>query len=47
MLTGSIGMLPNASLGGDGPGLFEPTHGSAISHSAVSSVYPIKKRDKA
>jgi 3-isopropylmalate dehydrogenase len=29
MITGSIGMLPSASLGGDGPGLFEPVHGSA------------------
>jgi len=29
MLTGSRGMLPSASLGGDGPGLFEPVHGSA------------------
>ena len=29
MLTGSIGMLPSASLGSDGPGLFEPIHGSA------------------
>jgi 3-isopropylmalate dehydrogenase len=32
MLTGSIGMLPSASLGGPdgtGPGLFEPVHGSA------------------
>ncbi|HEU4974046.1 MAG TPA: 3-isopropylmalate dehydrogenase [Baekduia sp.] len=29
MLTGSIGMLPSASLGGEGPGLFEPVHGSA------------------
>src|SRR6202035_4487822 len=29
MLSGSIGMLPSASLGGDGPGLFEPVHGSA------------------
>ena len=29
MLTGSLGMLPSASLGGDGPGLFEPVHGSA------------------
>jgi 3-isopropylmalate dehydrogenase len=29
MLTGSIGMLPSASLGGDGPGVFEPVHGSA------------------
>ncbi|MDJ0658153.1 MAG: 3-isopropylmalate dehydrogenase [Crocosphaera sp.] len=29
MLTGSIGMLPSASLGLDKPGLFEPVHGSA------------------
>jgi 3-isopropylmalate dehydrogenase len=30
ILTGSIGMLPSASLGEDGaPGLFEPVHGSA------------------
>jgi 3-isopropylmalate dehydrogenase len=29
MLTGSIGMLPSASLGSNGPGLFEPVHGSA------------------
>jgi 3-isopropylmalate dehydrogenase len=29
MLTGSIGMLPSASMGASGPGLFEPVHGSA------------------
>jgi len=29
MLTGSLGMLPTASLGGDGPRLFEPVHGTA------------------
>ena len=29
MITGSIGMLPSASLGEGGPGLFEPVHGSA------------------
>ena len=29
MLTGSLGMLPSASLGAGGPGLFEPVHGSA------------------
>jgi 3-isopropylmalate dehydrogenase len=29
MLTGSLGMLPSASLGESGPGLFEPVHGSA------------------
>jgi 3-isopropylmalate dehydrogenase len=29
MLSGSLGMLPSASLGADGPGLYEPIHGSA------------------
>jgi 3-isopropylmalate dehydrogenase len=29
MLTGSIGMLPSASLDKDGKGLYEPSHGSA------------------
>ena len=29
MLTGSLGMLPSASVGADGPGMFEPVHGSA------------------
>ena len=29
MLTGSLGMLPSASLGEGGPGVFEPVHGSA------------------
>jgi 3-isopropylmalate dehydrogenase len=29
MLTGSLGMLPSASLAADGSGLFEPVHGSA------------------
>lgn len=29
ILTGSIGMLPSASLGASAPGVFEPVHGSA------------------
>lgn len=29
MLPGSLGMLPSASIGGSGPGLYEPIHGSA------------------
>ena len=29
MLTGSIGMLPSASMDGEGSGLYEPVHGSA------------------
>ena len=28
-LAGSLGMLPSASIGEDGPGLYEPVHGSA------------------
>jgi 3-isopropylmalate dehydrogenase len=29
MLPGSLGMLPSASIGSQGPGLYEPIHGSA------------------
>ncbi len=29
VLAGSMGMLPSASIGGHGPGLYEPIHGSA------------------
>jgi len=29
MLTGSLGMIPSASIGESGPGLYEPVHGSA------------------
>jgi len=29
VLAGSIGLLPSASIGADGPGLYEPIHGSA------------------
>jgi 3-isopropylmalate dehydrogenase len=29
MLPGSMGLLPSASLGSSGPGLYEPIHGSA------------------
>ena len=29
VITGSLGMLPSASLSADGPGLYEPIHGSA------------------
>jgi 3-isopropylmalate dehydrogenase len=29
MIAGSIGMLASASVGADGPGLYEPVHGSA------------------
>ena len=29
VMTGSLGLLPSASVGGSGPGLFEPVHGTA------------------
>ncbi len=41
MLTGSIGMLPSASLGGDGPGLFEPVHGSAPDIAGQGAANPL------
>jgi 3-isopropylmalate dehydrogenase len=41
MLTGSIGMLPSASMGGDGPGLFEPVHGSAPDIAGQGSANPL------
>jgi 3-isopropylmalate dehydrogenase len=41
MLTGSIGMLPSASLGSDGPGLFEPVHGSAPDIAGTGKANPL------
>ncbi len=41
MLTGSIGMLPSASLSTDGPGLFEPVHGSAPDIAGLNKANPI------
>ncbi len=42
MLTGSIGMLPSASLGDpDGPGLFEPVHGSAPDIAGTGRANPL------
>ena len=41
MLTGSIGMLPSASLGDGGPGLFEPVHGSAPDIAGTGSANPL------
>lgn len=41
MLTGSIGMLPSASLNNDGPGLFEPVHGSAPDIAGQNKANPI------
>jgi 3-isopropylmalate dehydrogenase len=41
MLTGSIGMLPSASLGAQGPGLFEPVHGSAPDIAGTGAANPL------
>jgi 3-isopropylmalate dehydrogenase len=41
MLTGSLGMLPSASLGSDGPGVFEPVHGSAPDISGQGIANPL------
>jgi 3-isopropylmalate dehydrogenase len=42
MLTGSLGMLPSASIGdGSGPGLFEPVHGSAPDIAGTGKANPL------
>jgi 3-isopropylmalate dehydrogenase len=41
MLTGSIGLLPSASLGDGGPGLFEPVHGSAPDIAGTGAANPL------
>jgi 3-isopropylmalate dehydrogenase len=41
MLTGSIGLLPSASLGDGGPGVFEPVHGSAPDIAGTGAANPL------
>ncbi|MCZ6712235.1 MAG: 3-isopropylmalate dehydrogenase [Gammaproteobacteria bacterium] len=41
MLTGSLGMLPSASLGSDGSGLYEPVHGSAPDIAGLDRANPL------
>lgn len=41
MLTGSIGLLPSASIRGDGVGLYEPIHGSAPDIAGTGKANPI------
>ncbi len=41
MLTGSLGMLPSASLGEGGPGVFEPVHGSAPDIAGTGTANPL------
>ncbi|NSL51569.1 3-isopropylmalate dehydrogenase [Calidifontibacillus erzurumensis] len=41
MLTGSLGMLASASLSADGPGLYEPVHGSAPDIAGQNKANPL------
>lgn len=41
MLVGSLGMLPSASIGGEGPGVFEPCHGSAPDIAGTDTANPL------
>ena len=41
MLTGSLGMLPSASVGESGPGVFEPVHGSAPDIAGSGTANPL------
>jgi 3-isopropylmalate dehydrogenase len=41
MLTGSIGMLPSASLDKDGKGMYEPIHGSAPDIAGTNTANPL------
>ena len=41
MIAGSIGLLASASIGSDGPGLFEPVHGSAPDIAGTGKANPL------
>ncbi|MBT5018527.1 3-isopropylmalate dehydrogenase [Planctomicrobium sp.] len=41
MLPGSMGLLPSASIGSDGPGLYEPIHGSAPDIAGLGIANPL------
>jgi len=41
MITGSIGLLPSASIGDTAPGLYEPIHGSAPDIAGQDKANPI------
>src|SRR5690606_40372630 len=46
MLTGSIGMLPSASLNASGQGLYEPSHGSAPDIAGQGIANPLATIDR-
>ena len=41
MLSGSLGLLPSAAIGGSGPGVYEPIHGSAPDIAGTGSANPL------
>jgi 3-isopropylmalate dehydrogenase len=41
MLPGSMGLLPSASIGADGPGVYEPIHGSAPDIAGTGTANPL------
>jgi len=41
VITGSLGLLPSASLSSDGPGLYEPIHGSAPTIAGQNKANPL------
>lgn len=41
VITGSLGMMPSASLSESGPGLYEPIHGSAPDIAGTGKANPI------
>lgn len=41
MVTGSLGLLPSASIGADGPGVFEPSHGSVPRMAGLDMANPL------
>ena len=41
MITGSIGLLPSASIGDTAPGLYEPIHGSAPDIAGQDKANPV------
>jgi 3-isopropylmalate dehydrogenase len=41
MIAGSMGMLPSGAIGSEGPGLYEPIHGSVPKYTGQNIVNPL------